>query len=145
MCSSSVDGRRMAELAVKQIGTSVRRRTGLMLTALAPLLAGCGQEEGTAEPVDTPTVQGEPVESRTLAMVDDAFQPEAWAIPGSGTYTLRNDGAALHNLTLEEAGLDVDLQPGDSQQIEIELDPGTYGMVCAYHVAQGMTGALVVG
>jgi plastocyanin len=145
MPSSSVDGRRMAELAVKQKRRSVRGRTGLLLATFALPLAACGQEEGTVEPVDTPTLQGEPVESQTLAMVDDAFQPEAWAIPGSGTYTLRNDGAALHNLTLEEAGLDVDLQPRDSQQIEIELDPGTYGMVCAYHVAQGMTGALVVG
>jgi plastocyanin len=135
----------MAELAVKPKGRSVRTRTGLLLAAVALLVVGCGQEEGSIHPIDTPTVQGEPVESRTLIMVDDAFQPEAWAIPGSGTYTLGNEGMALHNLTIEEAGLEVDLQPGDSQAVDIELDPGTYGMVCAYHVAQGMTGALVVG
>jgi plastocyanin len=123
----------------------VRRTTGLLLVAAAIGLGGCGQEEGTVEPSDTPVIQGEPVESETLVMVDDAFRPPAWAIPEAGTYTLRNDGVALHNLTIEEAALDIDLQPGDSQEIDIDLDAGTYAMVCSYHVAQGMTGALVVG
>jgi plastocyanin len=122
----------------------VRRITGSLLLA-AIGLGGCGQEEGTVEPSDTPAIQGEPVESETLVMVDDAFRPPAWAIPEAGTYTLRNDGVALHNLTIEEAALDIDLQPGESREIDIDLDAGTYGMVCSYHVAQGMTGAVVVG
>jgi plastocyanin len=122
----------------------VQRIIGSLLVA-AVMLGACGQEEGSVEPSDTPTVQGEPIESETLVMVDDAFRPPAWAIPEAGSYTLRNDGVALHNLTIEEAGLDIDLQPGESEEVDVDLDAGTYGMVCSYHVAQGMTGALVVG
>jgi plastocyanin len=36
------------------------------------------------------------------------------------------------------------VQAGQTQEVEVDLEPGEYEMVCTYHVAQGMTGILVV-
>ena len=79
----------------------------------------------------------------TLTMTDNAFNPASFTI-SPGSITLTNDGAALHNLTIEAAGIDEDVQPGQSTSVDIDLEPGEYEMVCEYHVAQGMTGTLIV-
>ena len=112
-------------------------RNLVIAALLLLLLAGCGGEE----PADGSADVAVPAE--TLVMVDDAFQPQAWEVR-EGTYTVENRGQALHNLTVEGADIDIDVQPGDSQEVEIGLDPGEYEMVCEYHIAQGMTGTLVV-
>jgi plastocyanin len=77
-------------------------------------------------------------------MVDDEFEPQTWAVPGPGTYSLENRGEGLHNLTVEGAGIDVDVGHGQTQEVELDLDPGEDKIVCKYHVAQGMAGILVV-
>jgi plastocyanin len=84
------------------------------------------------------------VPAETLVMTDNAFQPQTWEIAEPGTFTVENQGQGLHNLTIDAAGIDVDVQPGDAQEVEIDLDPGEYDMVCEYHIAQGMTGTVVV-
>jgi plastocyanin len=88
---------------------------------------------------------GKGVPAGTLVMLDNAFEPGRWQVTGSGPYTLDNQGQALHNVTIAEAGIDVDVQPGQSQEVEIGLEPGEYEMVCEFHIAQGMTGTVVVG
>lgn len=115
-----------------------------MLAALlaATLLAACGGEDrgtdvGGAGEAGTATDR--------LVMGDNFFQPGRWIIPGDGgTFTVVNEGAALHNLTIEAAGIDEDVPAGEEVEVEIELDPGEYEMVCVYHIAQGMTGTVVV-
>jgi plastocyanin len=79
----------------------------------------------------------------TLSMTDNAFNPASLTV-APGTISVTNDGATLHNLTIEEAGIDEDVQPGQSTTVDIDLEPGEYEMVCEYHVAQGMTGTLTV-
>jgi plastocyanin len=105
---------------------------------LVALLAACGGGG------DTDGAAGEDaVPADTLVMSDNAFEPQSWSVT-SGTYTLDNQGQALHNLTVEGTDIDVDVQPGQTQEVDIDLDPGEYEMVCEYHIAQGMTGTVVV-
>lgn len=99
---------------------------------------GGGEQEGADGAADVA------VPAEALVMIDNAFQPQAWEIPEPGTFSVENHGRGLHNLTIEAAGVDVDVQPGDSAEVEIDLDPGEYEMVCEYHVPQGMTGTVVV-
>lgn len=107
------------------------------LAVVAILSSGCGG--GGGEP------SGGGVASDSLAMVDNAFEPGRWKVAEGQTYTLENRGRALHNLTISEADLDVDVEPGQTQSVEIDLDPGQYEMVCKFHIAQGMTGTVIVG
>jgi plastocyanin len=114
---------------------STLARWSLVLALLAAACGGGGPTGGdTAE---------DAVPSDTLVMSDNAFEPQSWSV-ASGTYTLDNQGRALHNLTVEGGDLDVDVQAGQTQEVEMDLEPGEYEMVCTYHIAQGMTGTLVV-
>ncbi len=109
----------------------------ISVTVLAGLAVSCGGGDGGGGG------GGEAPAGESLIMIDNAFQPASWTVT-PGSYTVTNDGAALHNLTIEEAGIDEDVQPGQSTTIDIDLEPGEYEMVCEYHVAQGMTGTLTV-
>ncbi|MDQ3990688.1 MAG: cupredoxin domain-containing protein, partial [Actinomycetota bacterium] len=63
---------------------------------------------------------------------------------GSADYFLDNQGAAVHNLTIEEEGVSVDVQPGLTSTITLDVVPGTFAMYCSYHRDQGMTGTVQV-
>ena len=110
-------------------------RWSLLLAFLAAACGGGGPTDGGTG--------DDAVPADTLVMSDNAFEPQSWSV-SSGTYTLDNQGRALHNLTVEDGDLDVDVQAGQAQDVQIDLAPGEYEMVCKYHVAQGMTGTLVV-
>jgi plastocyanin len=102
------------------------------------LVAACGGGEATGGDAADDAVPAD-----TLVMSDNAFEPQSWSV-SPGAYTLDNQGQALHNLTVEGGDIDVDVQAGQTQEVEIDLEPGEYEMVCTYHVAQGMTGTMVV-
>lgn len=77
-------------------------------------------------------------------MTDDAFSPADAAI-AAGTITLVNDGAALHNLSIEGTAIDHDVAASETEEEDLELANGTYEMFCKYHRTQGMEGTLTIG
>jgi plastocyanin len=79
-----------------------------------------------------------------LTMVDNAFEPGSLTVSSGDSVDVSNDGEALHNITIADADIDEDVQPGQSTSITIELDPGDYEMICEYHEGQGMTGTVTV-
>ncbi len=108
--------------------------------------------EGEAGPPDVaggeePTgVGGE----STVAMTEYAFGPDAVTVKAGASVTAENEGATVHNLTLfdgedELAGTE-DVDPGQSDTLEVEVDPGTYEMVCTIpgHEDLGMAGEFTV-
>jgi plastocyanin len=119
----------------------VKRITLLIAAAVLTTMAvACGGDGGGGGGTDGGNGGGA---TGTLVMIDNAFQP-ASLTTSAGSLSVSNDGAALHNLTIEEAGIDEDVQPGQSTTIDLSLEPGEYEMVCEYHAAQGMTGTLTV-
>ena len=52
--------------------------------------------------------------------------------------------SAPHTFTVTGQSTDEENQPGQSQQVTIDLPPGTYPFICRFHVSQGMKGTLVV-
>lgn len=56
------------------------------------------------------------------------------------TVALTNDGSAPHTFTIEDQGIDVVLQPGDTGSAELTVS-GTVGFICRFHVSGGMQGA----
>ena len=63
------------------------------------------------------------------------------------TLTMHNEGDAAHTFTIEELGIDEELQPGD-EGVSVDVtfpDAGSLPFVCTFHRGQGMLGALSVG
>jgi plastocyanin len=68
---------------------------------------------------------------------------------GEVTINVSNDGGTTHNLEVEGNGVEEitdDLNPGDSGELTLDLEPGEYEIYCAIgdHAAQGMEGTLTV-
>ena len=61
------------------------------------------------------------------------------------TLSLHNEGDAPHTFTIDEAGIDEELQPGDEGSIDVTFpDSGALVFYCRFHRGQGMLGALSV-
>ena len=60
--------------------------------------------------------------------------------------TLRNDGADDANFAIDQLGIDVDLAPGETEEIAINAPAGAYAYDCALpgHAQAGVYGTLLV-
>jgi uncharacterized cupredoxin-like copper-binding protein len=91
----------------------------------------------------TPTTGGQ-----TITMVDIAFQPNALTIPANTdvTITLNNTGVTMHNFSIDQLGISVDVQPGQTGSVTINATAGTYQFYCNVpgHKEAGMVGTLTV-
>ena len=118
----------------------------LLLAALALiLLPACGGEEETA---DDAASGGGVVD---VSLTDFAIDPAAiTADPGSYTFRVSNDGAALHALEIEGPSGEVEtseLAAGESAELNVDLEDGEYEMYCPIgdHRDRGMEGTITVG
>jgi Cu-Zn family superoxide dismutase len=103
------------------------------------------QDAGAA----TPAEDGEQARTEiTVESVDIDFNPNEFTIPANTDVTvhLPNTGAALHNFSVEELGIDVDIAPGEEQTITINAPAGTYEYYCDVpgHREAGMVGTMTV-
>jgi plastocyanin len=80
----------------------------------------------------------------TLAAANFAFDPATVSASAGDTIEFTNDDDVEHNLTAEDAGLDQDVEAGESTTIDLaDVEPGTYEFFCKYHPDQ-MKGTLEV-
>lgn len=129
-----------------------------LLAVVALLGAACGGEgtdqvdgDDTGAPtVESPTGDagdGDDVGGgggETLELADFEFVPSELAVASGTTVTLDNTGQAPHTFTIEDEGIDEQVDAGQSGEVTIDLDPGEYDFVCTFHEAQGMVGTLTV-
>jgi uncharacterized cupredoxin-like copper-binding protein len=125
------------------------------------VVEGAAQEAATEETA-APAAEATPAETAGAApaaqtsaqaveiTADDIFfAPTEVSIPANSDVplTVTNDGVALHNFSIDELGIDVDIAPGESQEVFVNAEPGTYEFYCNVpgHKDAGMTGALIVG
>ena len=123
------------------------RRSALTLVLCSLLLAACGDDDDTGRTVTAPA-------NAKLPVVADeySFDPSTIVLSGAGTLTLtlRNQGSLAHNLKLfrgdEEIGGTPTLPAGGSQATRLNIEHGSYRMVCTVgdHEELGMTGTLRV-
>jgi plastocyanin len=118
-------------------------RTMLSLVAAA-LIGACGGGEDTAEDqATTPaTTPGTTTSAADVTMQDNFFEPASVEAASGDSLTVANEGSALHSFTINQSDVDVDVQPGGSEEVSISVDPGDHSFVCKYH--QGMSGTLTV-
>lgn len=84
----------------------------------------------------------------TVTSADIFFEPHTVTIASDTEqrFRLPNEGAAPHNFSIDELEIDVDLDPGESQETVINAPVGEYEFYCNVpgHREAGMVGTLVV-
>ncbi len=104
----------------------------------AVLMTACGGDGGGGGG------GGECVATTDLNMVDNAFEPTCLQVSEGDAINLTNEGAAVHSFTVESAGIDVDVQAGETSTAALEgVGAGTTDFTCSFHPE--MTGTLEVG
>lgn len=131
------------------------------LVALSLLLAGCagddGEERGggagTSPPVSlegTTNDHGTKAASGSMEVeLDDFYFGPTFITATAGqqiTFELHNEGDAPHTFTSTALGnVDEELAPGARRTVRVTAPAsGTALIICRFHRAQGMQGALVV-
>ena len=79
---------------------------------------------------------------------DIYFEPKELSIPANTDVTVRlpNEGVTLHNFSIDELGISVDIDPGATEETVINAPAGTYEYYCNVpgHKEAGMRGTLTV-
>ena len=106
------------------------RGISVLAAALFLLLApaGCGSGDNESEEGGSTTIGG------------------MKGTPGQTvTLELKNEGENPHTLTISDAGVDTEVQPGDEAEADVTFpQSGELTFVCRFHEGKGMVGALEV-
>lgn len=113
-----------------------------MLAVVALLGAACGG--GDASPTETTSEPTDGGGAASLELADFEFSPADLTVSSGDTITLENTGETPHTFTIADEGVDEQVEAGESVEVTIDLDPGTYDFVCTLHESQGMVGTLTV-
>src|SRR5918996_1285595 len=130
----------------------------LLVVAVVGITAGCGgdDDEEAAAPAETATETEAAAGGQTVDMTEFAFEPRDLIVRQGETITAETTGNIEHNLAIEEGpdpkkpskelAAAPDVQPGDSAELTVDLEPGEYAVVCTVpgHREQGMTGTIKV-
>jgi nitrite reductase (NO-forming) len=137
-------------------------------SGMAPAATPVATEPAGTGAVATPIMEATPgtgaatddgaaaAESVTIESIDIDFIPEEVTIPADTDVTveLPNSGAILHNFSLDDKNnenlpiepIDIDIEPGATEQVTVNLPAGEYYFYCNIpgHEAAGMFGTLIV-
>jgi len=81
----------------------------------------------------------------TVGQVNFSFDPAEIAVKSGATITVGNTSPGTpHTFTIPGSDIDVTNDGGASQDLKIDLPPGTYEFVCRFHESSGMTGTITV-
>jgi plastocyanin len=149
------------------------RHLSIVALTLALLAAGC---RGGATPTGTPTAESPTTAEGTITpespsppegfvpaadcedatvgganvtvrLEDNVFDPPCLVVLGGQSLRLVNEGANLHNFSVEETQVEVDVETGTSEStgaIGEVVPAGTFTFFCKYHRDLGMEGDITV-
>jgi uncharacterized cupredoxin-like copper-binding protein len=104
-------------------------------------------DEPTDEATEEAAATGDEV---AVSLTEFTIDMETELPAGPTTFAISNDGEFPHSFEIEgegvEEGLEANLEPGESDTLEVDLEPGTYEVYCPVgsHADQGMTLELTV-
>jgi uncharacterized cupredoxin-like copper-binding protein/mono/diheme cytochrome c family protein len=102
--------------------------------------------QATAAPAPTEQPGAPPVAARLEAYDIGWREKELTIGTGPQVIAITNTGASLHDFTIDELGIKVDLPAGQTTNVEIDAPAGTYTFYCSIpgHRQAGMEGTLTV-
>jgi uncharacterized cupredoxin-like copper-binding protein len=105
------------------------------------------RDKKSAVVLPTATLSAAP-QAVEIELLDIQFEPNVVTIPANTdvTVSLPNTGVTLHNFSIDELNIDVDVQPSHTGSTTINAPAGTYQFYCDVpgHKEAGMIGTLVV-
>ena len=129
----------------------------LLVIGAVGIAAGCGGDDDEAPtPAETATETEAAGGGQTVDMTEFEFEPNGLTFKQGDAVTAENSGNIEHNFTIEEGpdpekpskelAATPDVQPGDSAELTVDVDPGEYALVCTVpgHREQGMIGTIKV-
>lgn len=77
------------------------------------------------------------------------FAPACLVVSAGQALVVRNEGNALHNLTVDGTWFGMDVPAGGEIRVPslarvVGANPGNYPFSCSYHSAAGMVGRVIV-
>jgi plastocyanin len=121
----------------------VRLVAGLFGVAL--LLAACGGDDDGGSTASTggggATAETGGGGGTTITIADFAFDPDTITVSGATEVTVTNDDSAAHTFTADDGAFDVELDPGASETVNVDVSETT-GFHCEFHPE--MTGTIEV-
>lgn len=131
------------------------RRVLASVLLAAAVLTGCGEDDdaldeeaqGEQTPAECAEVSASEGAPAPLTMNDNFFEPLCLAVSSTQEITMTNAGDSLHNFSVEDQGVDIDVEAGEeliTEPTEELFRPGTFRFVCKYHEAEGMVGTIVI-
>ena len=131
------------------LGSRTVRAVALSVV-LSAVLAACSSSSTPAAttpattPASTPPTTGGPTLQQG-AGDQLVFSPTTLTVKQGTSITVSNVSTSTpHTFTVTGKGIDITNNGGQSQQVTINLPPGTYPFICRFHVSSGMKGTLVV-
>jgi plastocyanin len=119
----------------------VRLVAGLFVLAL--LVTACGGDDdgstatgGGGAPAETGGGGG-----TTITIADFAFDPDTITVSDATEVTVTNDDSTAHTFTADDGAFDVELDPGASETVNVDVSQTT-GFHCEIHPE--MTGTIEV-
>jgi plastocyanin len=83
----------------------------------------------------------------TIESYDIYFDPDRIVIPADADipFTLPNVGSSLHNFSIDELDISIDIEPGATESTTINVPAGRYAYYCNVpgHKEAGMAGTLI--
>jgi uncharacterized cupredoxin-like copper-binding protein len=127
------------------VGTLIVSDDAAAAPAGAATPAAAPAEPAAASPTTAGAAAPQTVE---VVSYDIYFEPSEVTIPANTdvTFVLPDDGVTLHNFSIDELGIDVDIAPGESPETVINAPAGEYVFYCNVpgHKEAGMVGTLIV-
>ena len=125
--------------------------TRLVLLLAALLASACSEaasgDRSTVRPGKIQPDRGPYVSVAVDNHFHDIHPADHIAVDEDRAFVVRNEGRNLHNVTIARTEISEDVRPGKSFRLApvgSRLAPGTYEIVCRYHVNLGMTGQIRV-
>lgn len=133
----------------------MRSRAMIALAALLLLGAACGSDDGAGGPYGgggaSPTSGGGAAgggedngggeddggggsAAVTVQVNNFLFAPSNIEVAAGSEIEVKNGNANTpHTFTVEGTDIDLELSPMDSEDVTIDLDPGSYDVICRFH------------
>jgi plastocyanin len=124
----------------------------LFLLAFGAACSSGGGSTTTTPPAQTttstatsPSASAPASNAVTITMTDFKFNPSTVSASTSQDIILVNNGAALHNFSIDGTAISVDVPPGQTMTLTApgpSFPAGAHPFFCKYHKSLGMTGTL---